>query len=77
MERLTRLNRLNAWQLLAALLGLGLGVGFVVWALIWVMWTIRPILTVVVAIGTVGWVLYALRHHRRREEWRGEEWLGS
>jgi hypothetical protein len=72
-----RLNRLNAWQLLAVLLGLGLGAGLTVWALIWVLWTIRPILAAVAAFGTVGWLVYALRHYRRGEEWRGEEWLGS
>ena len=72
-----RLNRLKAWQLLAVLLAFGLAVALAVWVLVWIMWTIRPILAAVTALGAVGWVLYAIRRHRDREHWRGEEWLGS
>lgn len=72
-----RLNRLNGWQLLAALLGIGLVVALGVWCLVWVFWTIRPILATVSALGVVAWIMYALRRHRSRSEYRGEEWLGS
>ena len=74
MERLTRLN---GWQLLAALLGIGLATALAVWGGVWVLWTIRPILAALSAVGAVAWITFALRRHRSRTDWRGEEWLGS
>ena len=72
-----RLSTLKAWKLLLTLVALGAAVALAVWLLVWVLWIIRPILAVVVGIGVVGWTLYALQRHRRREEWSGQEWLGS
>jgi len=72
-----RLNRLNRWQLSSALLGIGLGTGVAVWAIVWVAWTIRPILAAACALIAVGWTTYGLRRHRDLDRRRSEEWLGS
>jgi uncharacterized membrane protein len=72
-----KLEALKAWQLMLALLALGVGVALVVWGLVWVLWMIRPLLAAAGGLGAVGWTLYVLRRHRRREEWSGQEWLGS
>ena len=42
--KIERLEALKAWQLALALLGLGVGTALSVWALVWVIWTIRPFL---------------------------------
>ncbi len=75
--RIAKLNALKAWQLMLALVGLGVVTALVVWALVWVMWTIRPLLAAAVALTVVGWVLYSLHRYRRSSEWSDEEWLGS
>jgi hypothetical protein len=75
--RIAKLDALKPWQLMLALVGLGVATALVVWCLIWVVWTIRPLLAAAAALAAVGWVLYALHRHRRSREWAGEEWLGS
>jgi hypothetical protein len=75
--RIAKLNALKAWQLILALVGLGVVTALVVWALVWVMWAIRPLLAAAVALTVVGWVLYSLHRYRRGREWSDEEWLGS
>ena len=75
--RIAKLNALKAWQLVLALVGLGVVTALVVWALVWVMWTIRPLLAAAVALTVVGWVLYSLHRYRRSSAWSDEEWLGS
>jgi hypothetical protein len=72
-----RLSAIKPWKLLLTLVALASAVGLAVWLLVWVLWIIRPILAVAAAIGAVGWTLYALQRHRRREEWSSQEWLGS
>jgi hypothetical protein len=72
-----RLSALKPWQLLLTLVALGTAVALGVWLLVWALWIIRPILAAVAAIGAVGWTLFALQRRRRREEWSGQEWLGS
>jgi hypothetical protein len=75
--RIAKLNALKAWQLMLALVGMGVVTALVVWAVVWVMWTIRPLLAAGAALAAVGWVLYSLHRHRRSREWSDEEWLGS
>ena len=75
--RIQKLDTLKAWQLMLALLGLGVVTALVVWGLVWVMWTIRPLLAAAAAIGTVAWVLVALHRHRRSRDWSNQEWIGS
>ena len=75
--RIAKLNALKAWQLMLALASLGVVTALVVWALVWVMWTIRPLLAAAVALTVVGWVLYSLHRHRRSRRWSDEGWLGS
>jgi len=75
--KIEKLEALKAWQLLLALLALGVGVALAVWGLVWVIWMIRPILAAAAAFAAVGWTLYALHRRRRSAEWRGQEWLGS
>ena len=75
--RIAKLNALKAWQLMLALASLGFVTALVVWALVWVMWTIRPLLAAAVALTVVGSVLYSLHRHRRSRRWSDEEWLGS
>lgn len=75
--RIQKLDTLKAWQLMLALLGLGVVTGLVAWGLIWVVWTIRPLLAVACAVAAVAWVLVALHRHRRRREWSNQEWIGS
>lgn len=75
--RIEKLDALKAWQLMLALLGLGVVTALIAWGLIWVIWTIRPLLAAAAALATVGWTLYALHRHRRSRDWSGEEWIGS
>ena len=72
-----KLDALKAWQLLVALLAIGVAAALAVWGLVWVLWMIRPILAAAGAFGAVAWLLYALHRRRRSAEWRGQEWLGS
>jgi fatty acid desaturase len=74
---MARLSSLNGWQLLAFLLALATAVGFAVWAIVWVMWTIRPLLVAAAALAAVALTLRALRHHRANNDWQAEEWIGS
>jgi len=75
--RIEKLDALKAWQLLLALLGLGVVTALTVWALVWVMWTIRPLLAAAAALVTVGWTLRARHRYRRNRDWTGSEWIGS
>jgi len=75
--RIEKLDALKAWQLVLALLGLGVVTALSVWAFVWVIWTIRPFLAAAAAVSAVGWVLYALHRHRRGRDWSGQEWIGS
>jgi len=77
MMRIAKLDALKAWQLTLALLGLGVVTALIVWAFVWVIWTIRPFLAAASAVAAVGWVLYSIHRHRRSPDWAGEEWLGS
>lgn len=75
---MARLSSLNGWELLVVLLALATAVGFGVWAIIWVMWIIRPLLTGAAALTSVAWTLRALRRHRASEEWKSaNEWISS
>ena len=74
---IAKLAALKAWQLMLALLGLGVATALVVYGLVWVVWTIRPLLAAAAGIAAVGWVLYVLHRFRRRREFAGEEWIGS
>jgi fatty acid desaturase len=75
--RIEKLDALKAWQLVLALVGLGVVTALVVWGLVWVIWMIRPLLAAAAAFATVAWTLYALRRHRRSREWSDHEWIGS
>jgi hypothetical protein len=75
--RIEKLNALKAWQLVLALLGLGVVTALAVWGIVWVMWTIRPILAAAGAVAAVGWTLLVLHRHRRERDWSGSEWIGS
>ena len=75
--KIQKLDTLKAWQLMLALLGLGVVTALVVWGLIWVIWTIRPFAAAAVAVCVVGWVLAALHRFRRGRDWSGQEWIGS
>jgi hypothetical protein len=75
--RIQKLDTLKAWQLMLALLGLGVVTAIVVWGLIWVVWTIRPLLAAASGIAAVAWVLVALHRHRRNRDWSKQEWIGS
>jgi len=75
--KIAKLDALRAWQLMLALVGLGVGTALAVWGFVWVIWTIRPLVAGAAAILAVAWTLYAIHRHRRSEEWHGEEWLGS
>ena len=72
-----KLAELNAWRLMVVVVALAAAAGLGVWVLVWVMWTIRPLLAAAASLGAAGWVLYAVRHHRLRAHWRAEQWLDS
>jgi len=75
--RIQKLDTLKAWQLMLALLGLGVVTALVAWGLIWVVWTIRPLLALAAGVCVVAFVLHALNRHRRSREWVSKEWIGS
>ncbi len=75
--KIQKLDALKAWQLMLALLGLGVVTALCVWGLVWVIWTIRPFLAAAAAVAVVGWVLFALHRRRRSPEWTSQEWIGS
>lgn len=77
MMRIAKLDALKGWQLMLILLGLGVVTALIVWAFVWVIWTIRPFLAAASAIVAVGWVLHSIHRHRRSRDWSGQEWLGS
>jgi hypothetical protein len=74
---MAKLTALNGWQLLVFLLALATAAGLGVWALVWVAWTIRPLLAVAAAVAAVTAVLYARRRHRLSVDWHANEWTGS
>ena len=74
---MARLAGLNAWRLTLVALALAIAGGLAVWGLVWVMWTIRPLLAATASLAAAGWVLYAVRRHRLGVEWHDNEWLGS
>jgi hypothetical protein len=74
---MAKLAALNAQQLIAVLLALGAAAALVVWGLVWVMWTIRPLLAAPASLAAVAGALYALRRHRLSADWHSQEWLGS
>lgn len=75
--KIQKLDALKAWQLMLALLGLGVVTALTVWAAIWVIWTIRPFLAAAAAVSAVCWTLVLLHRHRRSRDWSGQEWIGS
>ena len=75
---MAKLASLNGRELLLVLLALATAVGLGVWAIVWVMWMIRPLLACPSALAAVAWTLRALRHHRATEEWKSaNEWISS
>ena len=75
---MAKLASLSGWELLLVLLALATAAAFSVWAAVWVMWTIRPLLTGAAALVAVAWTLRALRQHRASEEWKSaNDWISS
>jgi len=74
---MSKLVALNGWQLLFFLLALATAAGLTVWALAWVVWTIRPLLAGAAAITAVTAVLHTRRRHRLSVDWQANEWIGS
>jgi hypothetical protein len=75
---MAKLASLNGWELLLVLLALATATAFGVWGVVWVMWTVRPLLTGAAALTAVALTLRALRRHRTTEEWKSaNDWLGS
>ena len=74
---MAKLAALNPWQRLIVLVVFGAAVAITVWCLVWVVWTIRPLLTAAAGLAAVTWVLIALRRHRARNDWHGVVWIGS
>lgn len=74
---MAKLAALNPWQRMIVLLALGAAAALAVWGVVWVAWTVRPLLAAAGALATVGWVLVGLRRHRARDDWHGKEWIGS
>lgn len=74
---MAKLASLTGWELFLVLLALATAVALGVWALVWVMWIIRPLLTGAAALTAVVLTLRALRRHRASEEWSANEWIGS
>jgi hypothetical protein len=59
------------------LLGLATAAAVAIWGLVWVMWTIRPMLAAAGALAAAFVTLNAVRRQRSNDEWQSEEWLGS
>lgn len=76
MMRIAKLDALKAWPH-ARPARPGVVTALIVWAVVWVIWTIRPFLAAGAAIAAVGWVLHSIQRHRRSRDWSGEEWIGS
>ncbi len=74
---MAKLAALNAPRLIAVLLALATAAGLTIWGLVWVMWTIRPLLAAAASLAAAYGALYAVRRHRLSADWRGKEWLGS
>jgi hypothetical protein len=74
---MAKLAALNHWQRMIVLLALGTATALAVWCLVWVAWTVRPLLAAAAAFAVVGWLIVALRRHRSRTDWHEEEWIGS
>jgi hypothetical protein len=73
---MAKLASLNGWELLLVLLALATAVGLGVWAIVWVMWMVRPLLTGAAALTAVTLTLRALRQHRATEEWKStNDWI--
>jgi hypothetical protein len=62
---------------MVVLLAVATAAGLAVWGLVWVMWTIRPLLAAFASLGAVYGTLYAVRKHRLSVDSPAEEWLGS
>src|SRR5262249_19737989 len=75
--RLAKLAALKPWQLMLALIFLGVATALAVYVLVWVVWPTRPLLAAAAGMGVVTWILYPLHRHRRSRELAGEEWIGS
>jgi hypothetical protein len=75
--RLAKLAALKPWQLMLALVALGVATALAVYVLVWVVWTIRPLLAAACGLGVVTWLLYAIHRYRRGRELAGDEWIGS
>ena len=74
---MSKLTALNGWQLVFFLLALATAAGLGVWALVWVVWTLRPLLAAAAAVAAVTAVLYTRRRHRLSVDWQANEWIGS
>jgi NAD(P)H-hydrate repair Nnr-like enzyme with NAD(P)H-hydrate dehydratase domain len=74
--KIQKLDTLKPWQLMLALLSLGVVTALLAWGLIWVIWTIRPFVAAAAALVVVGW-LAALHRFRRGRDWKDQEWIGS
>jgi hypothetical protein len=74
---MAKLASLNPWQLTIVLLAFASAAALAVWGLVWVVWTLRPLLTAAAALAAVGWALVAVRRRRAQADWHGEEWIGS
>jgi hypothetical protein len=74
---MAKLAALNAWQVMLVVVALATVAGLAAWGLIWVVWTIRPLLTAAAALAVAAGVLYARRRHRLSEAWHDKEWIGS
>jgi hypothetical protein len=74
---MAKLASLNGWELLLALLALVTATALGVWAVVWVMWMIRPALTAAAALTAAVWTVRALRRHRANAKWAADEWIGS
>ena len=74
---MAKLASLKAWELLVFLLALATAIALSVWAVVWVMWIIRPLLACAAGLAAVGWTLRAVRRSRSNEESSANEWTGS
>ncbi len=74
---MTRLYALTGWRLVLTVFAVAMAVGLGVWALVWVAWTIRPLLAVTAAVAAAAWALHVRRRHYLETVWHEEEWLGS
>ena len=77
---MSKLAALNAWELMVVLLAVATAAALAVWGLVWVMWTVRPLLAAAASLAAVCGVLYAVRtasSERRLEPRRVARLLNS